>query len=523
MTDETNHTDTSIAGLSRRKLLGGLGAIGIASAGAGLGTTAFFSDEESFQDNTLTAGEFDLKMDYRMTYRGGHGRLAELQANYPNATFVDEDMEPTDEDTGVYLLDQVPGLENYPGAGDWVRGANGIFDPESEEGEGFRREDLIDASDLEEALIRIGDVKPGDYGEVTFSTHLYDNPGYMWIGGALTANDQNGYTEPEEVALDEMGIPTDDPDGEGQLADAIEAKIWYDDNCDNIHQESGGGDGGNVDVMLSIDTSGSMGSGPGSRMENAKAAALGFLDNLGSDDRVGLVTFDSSGSLVQELTLDHSLVADELQPGSQGITSGGFTMMDAGVDLAADELTGNDRGVDQAIILLGDGQPNRSARPGSNHVQNAIDAADDAKAAGITMITIGLGVSTGSTAQNTLIQMASGSNGTTLYYDSPTGDDLDEIYSQIAAVVLTGEAVIVEGTLREVMDALAEGIALDANLSEEERTCFTNSVTRCFGFEWELPTDVGNEVQTDSVEFAIGFAAEQCRHNDGETNPYAQA
>jgi len=521
MTDEPNHTETSIAGLSRRKLLGGLGAIGVASAGAGLGTTAYFSDEESFEDNAIVAGELDLKMDYRMTYRGGHGRLAELQNNYPDATFVDEDMEPTDEDTGVYLLDQVPGLENYPGAGDWVRGANGIFDPESGTGEGFRREELIDADDLEEALIRIGDVKPGDYGEVTFSTHLYDNPGYMWIGGALTANDQNGYTDPEEAALDEMGIPTDDPDGEGQLADAIEAKVWYDDNCDNIHQEGGGEDGGNVDVMLSIDNSGSMGSGPGSRMENAKAAALTFLDNLGSDDRVGLVTFESTGQLRQGLTFDHSLVAAFLQPDSAGITSGSLTMMDAGVDLAADELTNNDRGVDQAIILLGDGQPNRSARPTNNHVQNAIDAAADAKAAGITMITVGLGVSGG--PQNTLIQMASGSNGTTLYYDSPTGDDLDEIYSQIAAVVLTGEAVIVEGTLREVMDALAEGIALDANLSEEERTCFTNSVTRCFGFEWELPTTVGNEVQTDSVEFAIGFAAEQCRHNDGEVNPFAQA
>ena len=509
-------------GLSRRKVLAGLGMVGVASAGAGLGTTAYFSDEEVFEGNTLTAGEFDLKMDYRMTYRGGHGRLEELQQNYPNVTFVDDDMEPTDEDTGVYLLDQVPGLDSYPGAGDWVRGANGIFDPETGEGEGFRRENLIDASDLEEALIRIGDVKPGDYGEVTFSTHLYDNPGYMWIGGALTGNHQNGYTGPEIEALEEMGHPTDDPDGEGQLADAIEAKIWYDDNCDNIHQESGSGEEGEgVDVMLSIDTSGSMGSGPGSRMENAKEAALTFVNNLGSDDRVGLVTFDTSGSLVQELTSDHSLVADQLQPGSQGITSGGLTMMDAGVDLAADELTNNDRGVDQVIILLGDGQPNRSARSGSNHVQNAIDAADDAKAAGITIFTIGLGVSSGSTAQTTLIAMASGSNGTTLYYDTPTGAELDEIYSQISSVILTGEAVIVEGTLREVMEALEDGIPLDANLREEERVCFSNSVTRCFGFEWELPTTVGNEVQTDSVEFAIGFAAEQCRHNDGETNPFA--
>jgi predicted ribosomally synthesized peptide with SipW-like signal peptide len=516
--------DNTPVGLSRRHILGGIGAIGVASAGAGLGTTAFFSDTESFENNTITAGELDLKMDYRMTYRGGRGRLAEIQNNYPNATFVDEDMEPTDEDTGVYLLDQVPSLDRYPTADGWVRGANSIFNPETGEGEGFRREDLVDAGDLDEALIRLDDVKPGDYGEVTFSTHLYDNPGYMWISGALTANDQNGYNDPEMAALDELGLPTDDPAGEGQLADAIQAKVWYDDNCDNIHQADGSGeDSGGVDVMLSIDTSGSMGSGSGSKMEDAKAAALNFVDNLGPNDRIGLVTFDSSGSLVQGLTLDHSLVADDLQPGSAGITAGGRTMMDAGVDLAANELTANDRGVDQVIILLGDGQPNESARPGNDDVQNAIDAAADAKNAGITVFTIGLDVSSGSTAQNTLITMASTDNGTTLYYDTPTGADLDAIYAQISSVILTGEAVIAEGSLRDVLTELSAGIPLDANLDDENRVCFTNSVTRCLGFEWELPFEVGNEVQSDSVAFAVGFAAEQCRHNDGETNPFAVA
>ena len=33
-------------GLSRRKMLVGLGAVGVASAGAGLGTTAYFNDTE---------------------------------------------------------------------------------------------------------------------------------------------------------------------------------------------------------------------------------------------------------------------------------------------------------------------------------------------------------------------------------------------------------------------------------------------------------------------------------------------
>ncbi len=56
MTDENN------IGLSRRRVLGGLGAVGIASAGAGLGTTAYFSDQQTFEGNTLTAGTLALSV-----------------------------------------------------------------------------------------------------------------------------------------------------------------------------------------------------------------------------------------------------------------------------------------------------------------------------------------------------------------------------------------------------------------------------------------------------------------------------
>jgi predicted ribosomally synthesized peptide with SipW-like signal peptide len=61
MTTDTNFT------LSRRKVLAGLGTVGIASAGAGLGTTAFFSDEEAV-GASLRAGRLDLLVDYRATY-----------------------------------------------------------------------------------------------------------------------------------------------------------------------------------------------------------------------------------------------------------------------------------------------------------------------------------------------------------------------------------------------------------------------------------------------------------------------
>lgn len=49
--------------LTRRKVLGGLTAIGAASAGAGAGTMALFSDTEQSTGNTVQAGTLDLNAD----------------------------------------------------------------------------------------------------------------------------------------------------------------------------------------------------------------------------------------------------------------------------------------------------------------------------------------------------------------------------------------------------------------------------------------------------------------------------
>jgi len=48
--------------LSRRKTLAGLATIGAAGAGAGLGTSALFSDRETFGNNSFTAGTFDMEV-----------------------------------------------------------------------------------------------------------------------------------------------------------------------------------------------------------------------------------------------------------------------------------------------------------------------------------------------------------------------------------------------------------------------------------------------------------------------------
>jgi len=216
----------STIGLSRRKVLAGLGAIGVASAGAGLGTTAYFSDEESFEGNTITAGELALSVTWQQLYHGAPqttrpGDYGTAGRPFVNAhpdhdgdglqSFVREGESPDayatlsgDEDDGERAQAAVDG-ENLTFACDEI---STFGDPEF--------------APNEEALIELDDVKPGDCGEITFGLKLCDNPGYIWLQGLL--------------AHEESGDHPDGDAGEPQLADEIVARAWYDDG-DNVFQE----------------------------------------------------------------------------------------------------------------------------------------------------------------------------------------------------------------------------------------------------------------------------------------------
>jgi predicted ribosomally synthesized peptide with SipW-like signal peptide len=261
--------------LSRRKILAGLGSIGVASAGAGLGTTAYFSDQETYKGNQLVAGELDLMVDWQEHYSDWSDDEEDAA---PSAHMVDGLDDVGEDEIGLPILDEpmlamaaedlnafmdATAVEAFPDDDDdgiqdmiWTRdqiqsdpSLVGLPPTASDEKieQAYRDQFAQVPDDLERPVIELQDVKPGDFGEVTFSVHLFDNPGYIWMNGALLANEEVSVTEPEakdpdepsSVAMNESEYAEslEGPDVYGELADAIQVAIWHDDG-DNLQDQS---------------------------------------------------------------------------------------------------------------------------------------------------------------------------------------------------------------------------------------------------------------------------------------------
>ena len=154
--------------LSRRKALAALGTIGVAGAGAGMGTSALFSDEEEFTNNEIEAGTLNLVVDYATSY-----------------DFSD----PEGDDSGE--IDGNPSDYSYV----------------------------------------LSDVKPGDSGVLAFCPKIVDNPGWLFVGSdSGITNYENGQTEPEEDVDPSGGGNlggSNDGDPNGELGEEIVADLIY--------------------------------------------------------------------------------------------------------------------------------------------------------------------------------------------------------------------------------------------------------------------------------------------------------
>jgi predicted ribosomally synthesized peptide with SipW-like signal peptide len=151
--------------LSRRKALLGLGTIGVAGAAAGMGTSALFSDTESFNNNQITAGTQNLIVDA------------------------------------------------------------GIVDDSTFDGNAGSISITDETADGEPAVgITVSDLKPGDCFVIGVNPRVEGNPGYLAVSGEVTDSSDNVNTEPEVDVDGDISDATDNQGTDGELDENIEIR-----------------------------------------------------------------------------------------------------------------------------------------------------------------------------------------------------------------------------------------------------------------------------------------------------------
>jgi Mg-chelatase subunit ChlD len=165
-------------------------------------------------------------------------------------------------------------------------------------------------------------------------------------------------------------------------------------------------------LILVIDTSGSMGGGPGgaSKMDLAKEAAISAAELLGEYDQIGIVAFEDQPRWVIQPTPATDLgvvqaAIGEMQPG-------GGTEIYPALRMAYDGLAPIDAKV-KHIILLTDGEAPRGDYPA---------LAQQMRDANITLSTIGIGSDADTALLQELAQLGSGR-----YYDGNDPFDLPRL------------------------------------------------------------------------------------------------
>lgn len=170
-----------------------------------------------------------------------------------------------------------------------------------------------------------------------------------------------------------------------------------------------------------------------------RQASRQFIDLMGVDDSVGVVSFGDSGDeeypgtgtpqqIVDQTTRDAAATAVD------AIAFGGCTFMGAGIEEAGTMLAG--AGSRRAIVLLSDGYDNKGCDPTNPAKPWAVDAAASLPF-DLPIYSCAMGPASD---QTLLAQLADDTDGR--YYFMPTIDDLFEIYNYIRGQV-TGDGVIV--------------------------------------------------------------------------------
>jgi len=534
--------------LSRRQALTALGTVGVASVGAGFGTSAYFSDTESFDGNRMVAGELDLLVDWTEHYSDWMGAERDVEvsmtepeesgytpvptADYPQLwvkdkaafmektaieAFPDTDQNGTAND-GVQ--DTIPSddecnyIRNYltDGSGNWVSPlasearTNGTV-------EGQTTNVAVGDVANSDPLVNLQDVKPGDFGEVTFSLHLCDNPGYVWMQGALDEEltSENGVNEPESEDPDEKA-------GVVELVNELRAAIWYDFGTD-------------------FDEDGYPWEGPYSD-DSAEG------DNVQQNGEPNLVAQGSLKSVLSALNTGTHGIALDANPTSNSVQVPPASPTDDSDPGNTDFDCVVEEKPQQGIVECADVNPDwlTVEKLEAGQLPSAGDNQTYSTSAGrINVYTVSeedgqpfeIAFDSEFPIRGVLLKGGRDSNACTPsgqeFSTGTSGYAYDFANGEVVDVVEDGDVVLGapenEGGQQAAISNVQFCIEPDDGNGgtppngDETRDCFEASTTASIGFAWWLPVDHANEIQTDTAGFDLGFYTEQCRHNDGSGQP----
>ena len=243
------------------------------------------------------------------------------------------------------------------------------------------------------------------------------------------------------TVLDEDGRPIADLTG-------AQFQVQLDGSAVPVTAVSQGVDGSlGIAVVLALDVSNSM----GDALEQAKTAALRFLDGLGPEDNVAVVAFARTVDVRQGFTQDRAAAGAAIE-GLTVSTVGGTALYQATADsvrLAAD--SGNSR---RAVVLLSDGMDVDSPIPPAEVLSTA-------ESLGVPVFTIGLGADVDADYLQELAQVSGGE-----FAATPSPEGLDDLY-QAAGELLRGQYIL---SLDTAGLALEAGATLQVEVTAGERT-----------------------------------------------------
>lgn len=156
------------------------------------------------------------------------------------------------------------------------------------------------------------------------------------------------------------------------------------------------------DVVMLIDRSGSMaadGGTPPEPLESAKSAASSFVQSLGANDRVALITYATTPALDSSLSDNHRHIQETIMNLTLHKDGIQYTDLSAALKTATAEILSERHNADarQVLVLMTDGDVTRPVNPATGkrdivYAENqARKVAEEAKQAGIIVYTIGFG------------------------------------------------------------------------------------------------------------------------------------